>query len=64
MNTLKEMPSKITTASSATRALAQAPAPSAEPVRVITDLEKQAEDLENRARELRKRIEALKPEGR
>jgi aminopeptidase N len=34
------------------------PAPASSP---IADLEKQAEDLETRARELRKRIEALKP---
>ncbi len=71
VNTLKKTPSKATTAYSWSRAPAPAqtpgptpaPAPTVEPLR-LTDLEKQAEDLENRARELRKRIEALKPEGR
>ena len=37
------------------------PSASADPAKSLTDLEKQAENLENLAKELRKKIEALKP---
>ena len=44
---------------------AKSPAvPAADPSKSLTDLEKQAENLENLAKELRKHIEALKPSAK
>jgi aminopeptidase N len=43
---------------------AGAKSPAADPSKALTDLEKQAENLENLAKELRKDIEALKPSAK
>jgi aminopeptidase N len=68
VNTLKQTSGKAASESSPPRPPASAPVAasspsSVKPAGIITDLEKQAEDLENRAGELRKRIQSLKSEG-